>query len=440
MEAFPIDLARAVRRELTRRGIASPALSVLRNILEVMFSASIATEELRPITFRVAYWDPRHPDELPPVLRPTRHSLIHFPRPLALTAPNLKKLAPAADPRTVALTIYAKRGEQPHIWGLIDQQTHLIDFLTHEPTFGGPETPGTFQATVIGPGHILVTWEYETLAELKAGKLTGRALDVFQGGPICDILAPPRSAFVDRVCTQGLRYGAVPTDWDAAQAADLWSSVLRRALLRMQTFRHGGTLLLTPDKKLAALSVKYPLSYDRIRSSVYGCAVADVVSWDAHRKMPTDRAATTEEWARRDQSRLRADYARSELQSCIWFLSQLSRVDGAVVLSPDLNVRGFGAEITITQRPPKVAISRVAAPRPRDLEGINYEHLGTRHRSAIRYCAAVPGSVALVVSQDGDVRAITGSHPRQRVLIWENLRLRKELPTRWPAHSRDGAN
>jgi DNA integrity scanning protein DisA with diadenylate cyclase activity len=33
--------------------------------------------------------------------------------------------------------------------------------------------------------------------------------------------------------------------------------------------------------------------------------------------------------------------------------------------------------------------------------------VGTRHRSAYRLCAAVPGAVALVVSQDGGVRFVT---------------------------------
>jgi hypothetical protein len=53
---------------------------------------------------------------------------------------------------------------------------------------------------------------------------------------------------------------------------------------------------------------------------------------------------------------------------------------------------------------------------------LDYNHFGTRHRSMMRYCAAVPGSVGFVVSQDGDVRAIT--RVRDDLVVWENVKLR----------------
>jgi DNA integrity scanning protein DisA with diadenylate cyclase activity len=44
--------------------------------------------------------------------------------------------------------------------------------------------------------------------------------------------------------------------------------------------------------------------------------------------------------------------------------------------------------------------------------------VGTRHRSAYRFCAAVPSAVALVVSQDGGVRFV--AHHRDHVTYWDH--------------------
>jgi hypothetical protein len=48
-------------------------------------------------------------------------------------------------------------------------------------------------------------------------------------------------------------------------------------------------------------------------------------------------------------------------------------------------------------------------------------HFGTRHRSMMRHCAAYPDSVGFVVSQDGDVRAI--SRVGEQIVLWDNIRL-----------------
>jgi len=46
------------------------------------------------------------------------------------------------------------------------------------------------------------------------------------------------------------------------------------------------------------------------------------------------------------------------------------------------------------------------------------DDVGTRHRSAYRFCDAVPTAVAIVVSQDGGVRFVT--HYRDAVTYWDH--------------------
>ena len=47
----------------------------------------------------------------------------------------------------------------------------------------------------------------------------------------------------------------------------------------------------------------------------------------------------------------------------------------------------------------------------------------------LRYCATNPKSIGFVVSQDGDVLAVTESH--NRVLLWDNVRIQSLLNARF---------
>jgi hypothetical protein len=92
----------------------------------------------------------------------------------------------------------------------------------------------------------------------------------------------------------------------------------------------------------------------------------------------------------------------------------MTRVDGAVIIGRGITAMGFGAEIRAPQSKLKVMLSDRSKVRE-----TSTEHYGTRHRSAIRYCSAVPGSIALIISQDGTLRATT--RIGDAVYIWDNL-------------------
>jgi hypothetical protein len=86
-------------------------------------------------------------------------------------------------------------------------------------------------------------------------------------------------------------------------------------------------------------------------------------------------------------------------------VADLTRVDGAVILSDHLEVIGFGGEIAGNL--PEV--SRVA--RASDLEGtvrewVRTDRVGTRHRSAYRLCHEAQDVLAVVVSHDGGLRFV----------------------------------
>jgi len=114
------------------------------------------------------------------------------------------------------------------------------------------------------------------------------------------------------------------------------------------------------------------------------------------------------------------DSTKGEL-GCVNFIASLARVDGCVLLSSGLKVCGFGVEITCRKDPPEVFTASDERATKAKLRRLDFSHFGTRHRSMMRYCYSNPGSIGFVVSQDGDVRAIT--RIGKKLVLWENVRL-----------------
>ena len=97
-------------------------------------------------------------------------------------------------------------------------------------------------------------------------------------------------------------------------------------------------------------------------------------------------------------------------------IAGLAAADGAVILSKPNELLGFGG--MISGRLPDVK----SVGRALDLEGEKVVEEGTgnvgaRHRSAYRLAGALPGSVAVVISQDGGVRFVC--QKGGRVTYWE---------------------
>jgi DNA integrity scanning protein DisA with diadenylate cyclase activity len=97
-------------------------------------------------------------------------------------------------------------------------------------------------------------------------------------------------------------------------------------------------------------------------------------------------------------------------------IAGLASADGAVVMTKQHDLLGFGG--MISGRLP--AVRSVA--RALDLEGERVteeevENVGARHRSAYRLAGALPGSVVIVISQDGGVRFVCEKDGR--VTYWE---------------------
>jgi len=406
----PSDFADSIRAELVDRELEPPPVEILRDLAQTLFAVSLRTEEGRSIVAQCVFMDPENPDPDPPErITPDRWTAIPFGEQTSFSVESVVKLAVATDPRTSSLAVYTSPDGGVSIWGLVDQANRYYDFLNFDFD-SGPTTPGLFHMSIEGPGHLSAWTGYDRIAELRVSELLGLPVDALGSGSLRDALAPAIQAHIAEVL-QGMpaEMYEYRGHWDNSLAGD-WISLLCRLLLRVRNHRHGGAILLTPDVSGAYLNVKYRLKYGRLRTALTTSGIATI-----KRTYASDQIF--EEFLNSDLDELPISLyldetvygnelkdIESEIDGGVWFTSLLTRVDGLVLMTPRLEVCGFGVEITADAAPNTVV--RALDSECADQQEIDYAHYGTRHRSMMRYCHAIPGSVGFVISQDGDVRAM----------------------------------
>jgi len=316
-----------------------PDFETLGVMLDVAFAASMEPEEGRFATFSLGF--------VPRGRQTTLYKEVPFTTAIELSTANVARLAGATDPALTSLALWREPQGEPRIWGLITSENQGLGSspAQENPTFL-PRAP-FFSIRARAPG-VLGVYHWHQLHLL-----------FVRGG----IYFSPPSGRLQEILRDGA--GLKPLD----------ATAVSQIAARISTQGHGGTILLTPPESqipVGVLDVSYPFTPP---SSLLRDAVAEPMTTFAER--PAERHALD-------------------------FVARLSRVDGAVHLTSDLQIRGFGAKIASTTQP--------FALTAEDTDGTNRRELplstipGTRHRSAAFFCAQQTGqALAIVVSQDGDV-------------------------------------
>jgi hypothetical protein len=393
-----------------------PAPADLATILSVCYHATLLREEGRPVTFRLALSEPGvfHDAAGPPS---GLHRLV-FARPLPLDQHELRRLAPAA---AFSRSLIGATSDGQGIWGIIHSGPQWLQSVR-----GGRATeqavPQVPIVAATGPGRLLVSVGTVVLAELRDGRLSAGEMDVFES-----VWMQRRLAEADqtpRVAERAAREDSVESSAvvDSAFAAVLAGHVLRRILATVRAAQHGGMLILIPRRRVSEflsdgryVQVKYAFHDEEARRRILTLMMA--ISTELARA--EGASASTVGWHTYETSRARHLVEMDEaLFEVAHLVADLTRVDGAVLLTDSLEVLGFGVEIA-GELP---EVSRVA--RAHDLDAaartwVRTDRVGTRHRSAYRLCQAVRDALALVVSQDGGLRFIRWHD--QSVVYWEQI-------------------
>ncbi len=405
---YPVDLAERLRASWPAD--ARPLSAALDAILDAAYHASFLQDEDRPVACRILVISP---DELPADEGPPAALLpLRFATPRRFDEQELRRVSPAANASRALVGVDDARGELA-TWGIIQSGPRWLQVAQ-----GGratePPVPAALLVRIIRPGHLVVSCGHRPIAELRGGKLVDHALDVFQSRWLYDAFGDARSALVAEHLASG------PPVLDARIAAELGRYVglqmLKRVVATVRASHHGGLLVIGPPDCIGErfLMTKYAFA-DAAPRRRYRTVVLSILEALARSAASTGRTPDP------DLYRADLDPRLADLDEALFetshLIAALASVDGAVVLTKRFEILGFGAEIA------GGLASVTEVRRALKLEADAFvpevvDTVGTRHRSAYRFCAAVPGALAVVVSQDGGVRFVT--HHRGEITSWEH--------------------
>ena len=405
--AFPDDLARQIIKRWPsfsgRRNTAPPLPSPahLRHILATAFFAGLVREEGRPLRFVLCC----SPDldvlrdgfgETVPVVP------LATPRPVTVEA--IRSLAPAVSPHNAAILIRFPRDGSGacEIAGVLHVGEHVAEARSGRSFYYRP-APFALTIEVIDAGELHVYQSGSKVVSLKAGQLHDlMAYSELEFLPISQILVAGEDALRERI--------SVPEHEPPRETSDFeWSALLNTLLCIVNSVRvngHGGTVLLTAPGTESALPVRTKFVVGE-HEALLGERFVEFIN--TRNVLTEARLLQKQEPAGKHEETLahlqNAAFASEEsLADAAEVVAGLTAVDGALVLTSDLRVVGFGAEIVLDAALPVVAHEVMGhALSPAHWPTVDSEGFGMRHRSALRCVGVTERTAAFVISQDGHV-------------------------------------
>ena len=359
--AGPLDLA---ARLCPNQSVLSDA--GLARVVETAFRASLKREEGRYPSFQLFAPLAEGPE---PLLD------MRFSPPVPLTVSALHRLSPGIPPNPYAFV--AREGsEGVRLEGVARVEYSGFSAIRGRIDYhGGTLFPG-LTLHVAGPARMRAVLFADnapaTYLELKEGRLFRSHDNAFS-----PIFLP--------LCRQAA--GLLSPGRDEDVTASLVKATLARVFSLAVAAGHGGMFVFLPPGAAGRPDVAALLS------------PGVGVSWPNLGRMACNlgrqegnQAMHVEQW-----------------ETATRIAAQASCVDGAVILDAALSLRGFRVELLAREQGPPPACAALApdASEPVPDGVVDMAAFGTRHRSAARFCAMVPGAVAVVISQDSEMREFT---------------------------------
>jgi hypothetical protein len=389
----------------------------LEDLVSTAYQASLLRDEERPVTFRLLL---REPDALPPYGGPpTGFHPLRFDEPRPFDEEELRRLAPAAKLQRSLIGVRVHHGGL-QIWGLVHSGPGWLRTQQGGRTVEHQSTDALV-LTVSGPGRLHAALGDQGVGTIVGGRLVSKQIDVFESQWLRDAFRSVRGEI------EALHLAQREPTWApvaSGLAGRIAQNFVRRIVATIRVARHGGTVLVVPpsfaeergaeDGPNEGLRMKYTFAHGIARRRYRELIVR------AMNTLASTHAGRTEPvgWSEWNQSTAREIMAIDEgIFELAHVIAALSDVDGATVVTQRFEVVGFGAEIG-AGLPHVPTVMRALDQEGTNLVGERTDGVGTRHRSAYRFCAAHPEAIAIVVSQDGVVRFVKKKD--EQVTYWEH--------------------
>ncbi|MBF8272251.1 MAG: hypothetical protein HW380_1356 [Magnetococcales bacterium] len=358
----------------------------VKSIMENVFLAGLRREEDLPVRVSVALGD----ESLISSDAGFDAPFIRFETPIPFTVNSLVKLGPGFDSSTTSLFVRAKSNDARNleIWGALFASIRGRSMLDPFPPQKKPAQVLTIDSRKTG--SLVIRWGEKMLAHFQAGHFSEPVTDPFENCIIATTILNGIQGHPEYQRSQDMY-------WES------YRSVLLLLLVHSSEDSTGGTVIWLPEdyvvKTQESLTDRYPL--------IDSCEGVGII--DEHCRLEIKRVRLVEGNPEempclKAVSQALLDVKRRMIEHTE-FLSHLTRIDGAVLISHRLKPISFGAILAANTWHGKVVYdNRDGSPSLHEVDRSRY---GTRHGSAVDFVARYPGSVAFVLSHDGPVSAIT---------------------------------
>ncbi|TFZ62290.1 hypothetical protein E4631_25360 [Hymenobacter sp. UV11] len=405
---YPADLALALRARWPAEAPPLPTAEILTSFISVLYQASLLFEESQPVRCHAVLASPAQLAAQPVAL--TDFHVVHFAEARAWNEQEVRRLSSAVQPASSLLAVEPTPDGPLHLWGLLFSG-HQWDQSADEVGPRGASAPLALLVQVSGPGGLVFYYGARRVLTLQRGRIEGHGF-----------LQHPSAWGAGRFLENQQLAGALAAGlaWTPVQSECLLQLVLRMqrcALTQARSSGHGMLVVLVPTPRVAELFApggvlrpKY-----RLRHPAAGPRYPTLVQALLHRLLALGEVS----WAHFQQS-TDAELLRltAEVDQFGHDLAAMGAVDGALVLTHQMELAGFGVEVQATQVPLS-QVYRALDVEGETLQALPADHGGTRHRAAYRLCLAAPDCLAIVVSQDGNVQFV--HNQAGKVIFWDQL-------------------
>ena len=339
-----------------------PSQHIISQIIDVAVWTSFSTEEGKAVSISLIF----------DAAQESFDTFI-FDEPISFDVNHLVKLGAALEEPRADVGVWPNQEKQLVVWGF---KTRSIE----------ARIP-SLRVETMGPGRVLISFGGKSLAGL-----TGNEAFFIDDSLLMSKIIPKLSS---------------PTDQqnDTILYLMRYMSLLSTARY-MRRHGRGGTLLVVPNTGQWKHSIDTPIPYT-------GGAIFLESSYDVTKK-PSLISVVKNFFGASFQDKTTVERENlkrlgQQLDQQCKHIARLTAVDGALVMSFDRFVYCFGAKINSAQN--QAPLGNICVHKPIENAPVTTVHLadlgGTRHQSAARFAQAQPGSVAIVVSQDGHVSFTT---------------------------------
>jgi len=349
---------------------AVPAASHLKALLEIVFLASLQQEERRAIQVRVVFF----PDATTTSLKHEAKHLesLPFAQPIPLSVESLRKLAPAFD-QNIA-TLVAARSAGTNAYDLVGAILYgRIASLLDIDLSSLPRPPALTLSTRV-PGSVVISYGDSVVGRFDKGQFV-----IAKPGPMASY------PFINQILH-------VLGDHELYKRYEngywlLYRDCIERIYASAAARGHGGTVIWVPDKLRDEANTYFQTGRE-IADSPSGEDLIGIILAEENSG---------------EGGELIVRYKR-RLSEYLDVVAQLSCVDGALIIDEHLRPLRFATHLAAPKWAGEVFEGTHQNVPP--TQKIELARFGTRHNSAIGFVGACPGTIGLVISEDGPVRAI----------------------------------